>query len=276
MKEMSDIFPIMKLLRRLADIRVRESVASNLRRRRFQLFKALLSAVDKKPLRILDVGGTVDFWKRMDFLAEEKDVELTVLNVFKAESPYSHVTCVVGDGTDMKEFDDGQFDVVFSNSVIEHVGGITRQKKMAAEVRRVGNAYYVQTPNLYFPMEPHFLFPFFQFLPVSLRAFLVKQFQVGWYGPTNDIQKARRTVTSVRLLERSELARFFPDGQVHRERLLGLTKSFVVLRPWKAMNDRKPQQHSECPTGASRPDSPVTESRDRVLTADGLGKKGTA
>ncbi len=242
---MRDIFPMMKLFRRVADIRSRHSLASKLRRRRFQLFKALISAVDKKPLTILDVGGTLDFWKRMDFLSENGEVELTLLNVFNAETPYPHVACVVGDGSDMREFHDGRFDIVFSNSVLEHLGNLTRQKRMADEIRRVGNGYFIQTPNLYFPIEPHFLFPFFQFLPVGLRAFLLKYFRIGWHGPARDMEKARKTVTSIRLLGRAELERLFPDGRVYRERLFGLTKSFIALRPWSVESERKTQARRE-------------------------------
>jgi len=185
------------------------------------------------------VGGTLDFWKRMDFLPESGEVELTLLNVFSAESPYSYVTCVVGDGSDMSEFHDGQFDVVFSNSVLEHLGSSTRQKRMADEIRRVGNGYFIQTPNLYFPIEPHFLFPFFQFLPVSLRAFLLKYFRMGWHGPARDMEKARKTVTSIRLLGRAEVARLFPDGRIYQERLFRLTKSFIALKPWSVESESK-------------------------------------
>ena len=235
---MRDILPGMNLLRRLADKTGRDSLASKLRRKRFRLFKELISRVDKKPLSILDVGGTLDFWKRMDFLAESGGVELTLLNIFKAESHYPHVTCVVGDGSDVKEFHDGQFDFVFSNSVIEHVGDFAVQKRMADEVRRVGNGYFVQTPNLYFPIEPHFLFPFFQFMPLGLKALLLRYFRIGWHWPTKDVQKARKTVGSVRLLRRAELAVLFPDGRIYEEKLFGLTKSFIAFRPWSLERER--------------------------------------
>jgi hypothetical protein len=248
---MSDLLPIMNWLRRLADIRIRSSVASELRRRRFQIFTSLLSNVPTATLRILDVGGTLDFWARTGFLAENRRVEITILNIFNAESPYPHVRCIAGDGSDMREFADREFDVVFSNSVIEHVGGLARQRRMAAEVRRLGNAYYLQTPNLFFPIEPHFLFPFFQFLPAAIRAFLLKHFRVGWYGPTNDAARARNLVTSVRLLGKRELRRLFPDGQVHREKVAGLTKSLVVVRPWAP--ERQKQPGSSSPASESSP-----------------------
>jgi len=232
------------LLRSLADVRKRHSLASRLRRKRFQLFKKFASSVDSRPLTILDVGGTLDFWKRMGFLAESAGFQLTLLNLFRAESPYPNVVSVVGDGRNMSGFRDGQFDVVFSNSVIEHVGNLADQKRMADEIRRIGNAYFLQTPNFHFPIEPHFLFPFFQFLPLALKALLLKHFRIGWHGPTGDLGRAKRTISSVRLLRRSELARLFPDGKMYEERVLGLTKSFVVFRPWSA--ERKKAARQPC------------------------------
>ena len=74
-----------------------------------------------------------------------------------------------------------EFDIVFSNSVIEHLGDIEGQRRMAKEIRRVGKYYYLQTPNRNFPVEPHFQFPFFQFLPKWLRTAIVRRWSIGWY-----------------------------------------------------------------------------------------------
>ncbi|MBC8844888.1 class I SAM-dependent methyltransferase, partial [Escherichia coli] len=71
--------------------------------------------------------------------------------------------------TDLSEIDDQQFDIVFSNSVIEHLYTWENQEKMAKEVLRVGKYHFIQTPNYWFPIEPHWVFPFFQFLPKSIR-----------------------------------------------------------------------------------------------------------
>ncbi len=218
-------------LRRLADNTRRDSLATRLRRRRFRRFHDLVVRLDKKPLRILDVGGTLSFWSTMDYLDRGREIELTLLNLSRTESPYPHVTTVAGDARDMRAFCDGQFDFVFSNSVIEHVGDLGDQKRMADEVRRVSKGYFLQTPNLYFPLEPHFLFPYFQFLPLSVKVFLLRHFRVGWHGPTRDPQKAKRTATSVRLLKKSELARLFPDGRIVEERFLGFVKSLIVFKP---------------------------------------------
>jgi hypothetical protein len=132
----------------------------------------------------------------------------------------------------MEQFGQSEFDVVFSNSVIEHVGTYPDQMRMADEVRRVGKRYFIQTPNRFFPIEPHFLLPFFQFLPLELRAQLLSRFDLGWMQKTPDLEAARETVDSIRLLSRADLQTLFPEASLYAERFLGLTKSFVAYHGW--------------------------------------------
>jgi ubiquinone/menaquinone biosynthesis C-methylase UbiE len=138
----------------------------------------------------------------------------------------------VGDARDLSQFADHEFDVVFSNSVIEHVGSVGDQQKMANEIRRVGRFYFVQTPNRGFPLEPHFMFPFFQFLPVSCRAKLLQKFNLGWIARVPEFQNAKLVVQSIRLLTRRDLEQLFPEAEIFEERFLGLTKSFVAYSGW--------------------------------------------
>jgi hypothetical protein len=105
---------------------------------------------------------------------------------------------------------------------------------MANEIKRVGKRYFVQTPNRHFPLEPHFLVPGFQFMPLKLRAWLVSHFDVGWYRRIPDRAKARAEVESISLLTHRDLRRLFPEARIYRERLMGLTKSFVAYYGWNS------------------------------------------
>jgi hypothetical protein len=127
---------------------------------------------------------------------------------------------------------DRQYDVVFSNSTIEHVGTWDDQKRAAAEIRRVGKRYFVQTPNRYFPIEPHFLVPGFQFLPVWLRAGLLSRTRLGWMPRAPDYMSARAEVEQIRLLTRREMCVLFPGASLHIERFGLLAKSFVCHDGW--------------------------------------------
>src|SRR5579875_2428417 len=102
--------------------------------------------------RILDVGGSPAIWQ---FLSSRPQV--TILNFPSALEPGTHgMELVAGDGCQLP-FADRAFDIVFSNSVIEHVGGPAAQKRFAEEIMRTGKRYWVQTPDRSFPVEPHLL-----------------------------------------------------------------------------------------------------------------------
>src|SRR5207237_4103979 len=117
--------------------------------------------------------------------------------------------------------------IAFSNSVIEHVGDWSAQSAMAKEIQRVSKAYWVQTPNRYFPLEPHFLFPGFQFLPRAVRRWLAGWWPFGWLRP--GLPETLEECDRIRLLSAQEMRKLFPDGELVREGLFGLTKSLVVL-----------------------------------------------
>jgi hypothetical protein len=213
-----------------ADNRRDDSLANRFRRRRFRLFRSLVTRLPA-PVRVLDVGGNRDFWRQMG-AAGDPGLEVIVLNIDARVASGDGIAAITGDGRDMSGFAADEFDVVFSNSVIEHLRTWTDQARMASEVRRVGVRYFVQTPNRYFPVEPHFLIPGFQFLPVGVRTALVRRFALGYHEALPDPEEARRAVTEIRLLGARELGRLFPDAELYRERVLGLTKSLIAYGGW--------------------------------------------
>ena len=217
-------------LKKIANSADETSLAARFRQGRMVLFQSLLDQL-QKPLALLDVGGSQQFWQRSGFLAGD-GIEITVLNLAPVEVSLPNFRSVVGDARRMTQFDDQQFDVVFSNSVIEHLGSLQAQQMMAQEVKRVGKRYFIQTPNKYFPLEPHFLFPFFQFLPVELRAHLLRRFDLGWVQRIDDYQAAKREVQSIHLLSKNDFCRLFAEGHLWEEKVLGLTKSFVMYHGW--------------------------------------------
>jgi len=201
-----------------------------MRRRRFELFLSLLGTL-KGHVEILDIGGTQQFWDLM--LGDDSaDIRVTLLNIEHQPVSSPRFVSAVGDARSMPEFDTGSFDVVFSNSVIEHVGSYANQRRMADEIRRVGRRYFVQTPNKRFPLEPHFLVPWFQYLPIKVRAWLINNFDVGWYRRIPDVTAARDEVESIQLLTRKKFIGLFPEGRIHEEKLATLTKSFVAIGGW--------------------------------------------
>jgi SAM-dependent methyltransferase len=221
----------LSILKTLGDNSNPTSMANAMRRRRFAFFVSLLEGVPR-PLRILDVGGEQQFWNIMGRKHLE-GIHVTLFNLKAQPVSAGNFESVAGDARDLSRYENASFDVVFSNSVIEHLGPDFRdQERMADEIRRVGRRYFVQTPNRYFPIEPHFLTPGFQFMPVSVRAWLVSQFNIGWYQRITDKLEARREVESVALLSSEQLRQLFPEARIYRERILGLTKSLVAYHGW--------------------------------------------
>jgi hypothetical protein len=216
------------MLQALADSNEATSLAVALRRKRFRHFLDLVESCPPGRLRILDVGGTERFWETMGFA--DSGHEITLLNLTAVETRHPTIVSVAGDASAMPQFDDNEFDIVFSNSVIEHLGSPEKQQQMANEVRRLARKYLVQTPNYYFPIEPHFLFPGFHFLPVASRIWLLRHHSLGSYPRVEDYQQAYALVSEIRLVTETELRAMFPDATILHERLYGMTKSLLAVR----------------------------------------------
>jgi SAM-dependent methyltransferase len=122
---------------------------------------------------------------------------------------------VRADATDRLPFADGEFDLAYSSSVVEHLRPEDRAA-YAQELRRVGRAYWVQTPAYSFPIEPHALLPFAHWLPERVRR---PYWRLGVAGEYEDIA----------LLRRAELERLFPDGEVIAERVGPFAKSWIAV-----------------------------------------------
>lgn len=220
------------VLRGLADVGANGSFSNSRRSRRFESFARLIDGLPDRrvrPIRILDIGGTNLFWEQRGW-AGRRDVHVVLVNLAPQPSTHENIEARVGDATDLSEFPDGAFDVVFSNSVIEHLESLERQAAMAAEVRRLAPRYWVQTPNFWFPVEPHFLTPAWHWLPVRVRVALLRRRRWGWRGPCPDKEDANALVREVRLMRSRELKRLFPDAALNEERIGPLVKSFVAVR----------------------------------------------
>ena len=189
--------------------RLGSRVAARARQRRHDRFIAL-SGATRPGFRILDVGCGA-----LGLRALEPEVDITGTDV--AERPDYPGPFVRADATERLPFDDGAFDLVYSSSVVEHIPPHKRAA-YAAEIRRVGRGWWVQTPAFSFPVEPHALLPFAHWLPPALRR---PYWRLGVAGAWEDIS----------LLRRGELEALFPGGEVVAERAGRLTKSWISVRP---------------------------------------------
>ncbi len=205
--------------------RIYETLMRGFRRRRMRAFAETFEP--HGGTTILDVGGTPFNWQLLDVESQLTLVNLELPQGF--ESLPANFSFVVGDARQL-DFEDGVFDVAFSNSVIEHLGSWEGQQAFAREVSRVGRGVWVQTPARSFPVEPHLLGLFVHWLPLRWQRRLVRNF-TGWGLLTRPSrERVDRFLAETRLLGAAEMQALFPDCEIRRERFLGLTKAYVAVR----------------------------------------------
>lgn len=127
-------------------------------------------------------------------------------------------------------YQDSEFDICFSNSVIEHLGTFDRQKIFAQEVCRVGKKIWVQTPARSFFFEPHWLAPFIHFFSPNIQRKLARNFTLRGWLLRPDREYVDRFLSELRLLTYEEMAQLFPDCEIRVERFLGMPKSYIAIR----------------------------------------------
>lgn len=186
-------------------------ITEGLKRRRMEFF---LKAVNIKGNEtILDIGaGEGSLLSRF---CSKKNLNWIGLGLMQSNSRV-YKQFIIGD-TRRLPFKDKSIDVVFSNSVLEHVGDLSQQQLMAKEIVRIGKKFFIQAPNKHFPIEPHFFIPFLQYLPLR------------WQGKITHL--LFDSEEEIHLPTAKILKELFPSCKIKLEKFLGLTKSFYV---WKA------------------------------------------
>jgi Methyltransferase domain len=198
----------------------------HVRQKMFQLFMA--SMRPEPGTSVLDVGVTSDEQHRES-------------NYFEQFYPYpQNITCVgTEDGSHLTTrypglryqqvrpmeplpFGDAQFDVVFSNAVVEHVGSRRAQRAFVGELCRVARAFFITTPNRWFPVEHHTGLPLLHYLPASVFRSLIQGTRYRHWASENNLN----------ILTAGELAGLFPTdvrAQVRSIHLLGVPSNLVAF-----------------------------------------------
>lgn len=225
------------LLEKFVDYRNPDSFGSSLRRNRSRRITRLAEDIFHRygSCRILDLGGTYYYWKIFpeDWL-EKYNVTITLLNLDVIPLPPEagkRFESVVGDACKLSRYKENEFDLVHSNSVIEHVGTWEDMSSMASESMRVGKAYYHQTPYFWFPIEPHFLCPLIHWLPLPVRAKIARRVALGNWPRAESFDAAMKAQTSAVLLDRSMMKSLFRDAKIEFELFCGIPKSVVAFSP---------------------------------------------
>lgn len=211
-----------------------QSIERRFRARRFAHVRSLIDEclTERGRVDILDLGGTEQYWAvAEDYLKALGDkISITLINN-EAPSPCqsSQFVDLIGDACDPELFAGRRFDLVHSNSVLEHVGEKDRMRAFANNVRRLSDRHFVQTPNYWFPLEPHFRVVGFQWLPLPVRAALMRRFNLGFFPRAKTLEEAWDNVREIRLLDKSLMRKLFAGSEIKIEKVVGLSKSIMAI-----------------------------------------------
>jgi hypothetical protein len=213
------------------------SLAAWARRRRHEhLVERFPNLAD---MRVIDLGGELHTW--LDLPVRPREVVL--LNVpWQAQAQQAEIEHIEAGawiraiGGDACEPPPSvladRFDLAYSNSVIEHVGGHARREAFARSVRMLADHHWVQTPNRWFPVEPHWVFPGFQFLPVGARLAVSRTWPIGSFAHARggSPRQSMADVLEIELLSPAQMRFYFPDSELLAERIGPLRKSLIAVR----------------------------------------------
>ena len=216
------------------------SISAKARARRGEQFLTLMGVEPHH--RILDLGGgngshfhSIAPNHKNVLIADHWGPDLD-----QAKANYGYETMLLDGSKEALPFEDRAFDIVFCSSVIEHVTGpkqtmldmddnkafeataIVHQQRFADELRRITDGYFVQTPNVDFPLEQHSMLPQpIIYLPRPLQRSLMKTIGKFW---VSNVQPDWRLLTA------KDMAGFFPDAELVFEKVAGFTKSITAVR----------------------------------------------
>ena len=184
---------------------------------------------DLASMRVLDLGGTLRMWEA----APVRPKHVTIVNLDPRLDGATSDWYDVRNGDACAPDDDllgRAYDLVYSNSLIEHVGGHAKRQQLAAVVRDAAPKHWVQTPYRYFPLEPHWLVPGMQFLPLAARSSIARRWPFGPASRNTPTHNLVSEVAYVELVSITGMRSYFPDSQIWIERFAGLPKSLVAIK----------------------------------------------
>lgn len=208
------------------------------RRKRGLLFRKFLQSFPR-PLKVIDLGGTVRYWEALG-VTDSDGLDITLANNHAMDrtnahqiNPHRFIHEWDIDALKLASMDLATFDVIASNSFIEHLAGQDDQRLVAQQIIAADRPYFIQTPNRNSPIDPHFphpYVPFFALYPKRLKARLltIGGLGGGWRAPSLDA--ALGALTFYNPLGLREMRELFPGAELHIERPLGVPMSIIAMR----------------------------------------------
>ena len=191
------------------------------REQKHRLFLRLLRPTPE--MRILNIGASgtgIGLPEQLESFYEHRSQiiggGISYADVQDYRDSFPGVQAVVFDGCALP-FADKSFDIVYSNAVLEHLPDYEMVRRFAAEVQRVGNGWFITTPNFWYPFDPHYHLPFVQLLPEAAQRNLVKRL-------------GKTPYEHLHLLTAKQLRRLFPAGKVVSSRVTFYPETLIAYR----------------------------------------------
>lgn len=218
--------------------RMLEQVRARAARKRCSLFREFIGAAPR-PLRVIDLGGSQVMWRRWLFSDEDR-VHVTLVNSHAGDTSHLDEEAAGSffvewrhDVRQLTASDLAPFDIVFSNSLLEHLYSRDEQRAVADTVMASGKPYFVQVPNRRCLVDPHFphpLAPFYAGWPRSVQAVALAHHRLGSGAKSGSVAAARARLRDYVPIDRATLQHLFPDSRVVTDWSLGLPMSLVARR----------------------------------------------
>ena len=213
----------------------RESIGFIFRRRRLFFFLELVKETfkEKGKVNIVDVGGTKEYWNIFpNGFLQSYNIRITIVNqkYFNIPIGDKNFTYIHADACDLSTFKNKSFHIAHSNSVIEHVGDWGRMVLFSKEISRIADKYFVQSPDFWFPVEPHCMTLFYHWLPKKVQILLIQNFSLGHWCKAKTYDEAVKRAESIHLLDKKKIGELFNDANIYVERFLGIPKSLLAVR----------------------------------------------
>ncbi len=206
------------------------------RRRRAGFFHSFIAAM-KRPLNIVDLGGTVKFWADWGIALQDR-LNITLINNHRldptnrgSDNPFPFILNRDADATELTVADLRQYDLIFSNSFLEHLEDRRAQARLARAIVASRVPYFIQVPNKRSPIDPHFpspLVPFFAMYPEWLRARLLTLGAFGSGGRAPSLARARLRMRVYNPLGAGEVSALFPNATISFERPLIIVATSIL------------------------------------------------
>lgn len=213
------------------------------RTRRARLFRDFIDGIPGH-VRIVDLGGTISYWREWGLKPDDR-FDVTLINNHDADKTQVHecstlpnLRNVMRDVCDLTPDDYREYDVIFSNSFIEHLTSHELQADVARRITECGRPYFIQTPNKYSPVDPHFprpYVPFFAAYPRTMQARLLTLGALGSGSPSPSFDAAMARLQYYHPLSRHEVRELFPNARVVMEWPMGVPMSIVAMNPQPAV-----------------------------------------